>query len=40
MQNIWQTLYLATIVGWAFYREWPWTHTIFIVLHGLVFLVG
>ncbi|KAK4574140.1 Sterol O-acyltransferase 2 (Sterol-ester synthase 2) [Recurvomyces mirabilis] len=39
LQNIWQTGYLAGLVGWAYFREWPWTHTIFAVLHGLVFLM-
>lgn len=39
IQNIWQSLYLAAVVGWTYYREWPWTHTIFAVLHGLVFLM-
>ncbi|EMC95772.1 hypothetical protein BAUCODRAFT_71776 [Baudoinia panamericana UAMH 10762] len=39
VQNVWQTVYLASVVGWAYFREWPWTHTIFAVLHGLVFLM-
>lgn len=39
IQNIWQTLYLAGFVGWCYYRDWPWTHTVFIVLHCLVFLM-
>jgi sterol O-acyltransferase len=39
IQNIWQTLYLAACVGWTYYRDWPWTHTIFIVLHCLVFVM-
>ena len=39
IQNIWQTFYLFAVVGWTLYREWPWTHTIFIVLHGIVFLM-
>lgn len=39
LQNIWQSLYLAAIVGWTYFREWPWTHSVFIVLHGLVFLM-
>ncbi|KAI7510497.1 acyl-CoA/sterol acyltransferase [Hortaea werneckii] len=39
IQNVWQTLYLGSVVGWAYFREWPWTHTIFAVLHGLVFLM-
>ncbi len=39
IQNIWQSFYLGAIVGWTFYRNWPWTHTIFIVLHAMVFLM-
>lgn len=39
IENIWQSFYIAGFVGWTFYRDWPWTHTIFIVLHGMVFLM-
>lgn len=39
IQNIWQTSFLAAVVGWNVYRDWPWTHTIFIVLHAVVFLM-
>lgn len=39
VQNIWQSAYLAAVIGWTYFREWPWTHTIFVVLHGLVFLM-
>ncbi|TKA23157.1 hypothetical protein B0A50_07187 [Salinomyces thailandicus] len=39
IQNLWQSLYLGSLVGWAYFREWPWTHTIFAVLHGLVFVM-
>ncbi|KAK1811587.1 Sterol O-acyltransferase 2 (Sterol-ester synthase 2) [Friedmanniomyces endolithicus] len=39
VQNVWQSVYLASVVGWAYFRDWPWTHTIFAVLHGLVFLM-
>ena len=39
IQNLWQTAYIGGCVGWTFYRDWPWTHTIFIVLHGMVFLM-
>lgn len=39
LQNLWQTFYLGAVVGWSFYREWPWTHSIFIVLHGLIFVM-
>lgn len=39
IQNLWQTAYLGAVIGWTYFREWPWTHTIFAVLHGLVFLM-
>ena len=39
LEHLWQAGYLVAVVGWTFYREWPWTHTIFIVLHCLVFLM-
>ncbi|GIZ48877.1 hypothetical protein CKM354_001192000 [Cercospora kikuchii] len=39
IQNIWQAVYLGAVIAFAYYREWPWTHTIFVVLHGLVFLM-
>jgi sterol O-acyltransferase len=39
VQNIWQSFFLAAILAWTWYRDWPWTHTIFIVLHTLVFVM-
>ena len=39
IQNVWQSLWLFAVVGFTWYREWPWTHTIFFVLHGLIFLM-
>ncbi|THW51754.1 acyl-CoA/sterol acyltransferase [Aureobasidium pullulans] len=39
IQNIWQTFFLGSVVWWMFYREWPWSHTIFMVLHTMVFLM-
>ncbi|KAF2835585.1 hypothetical protein M501DRAFT_941640 [Patellaria atrata CBS 101060] len=39
IQNAWQTLYLGAVLGWTLYRNWPWTHTVFIVLHCLVFIM-
>ena len=39
VQNLWQSMYLAAVIGWSYYREWPWTHSTFIALHGLVFLM-
>ncbi|KZF20125.1 MBOAT-domain-containing protein [Xylona heveae TC161] len=39
IQNIWQTLYLAGVIGWSSFRDWPWTHTVFIVMHCLAMLM-
>jgi sterol O-acyltransferase len=39
IQNLWQTFYLFAVIGWTWYREWPWTHTVFVVLHGLTFIM-
>lgn len=39
LQNLWQTFYLFAVLGWAQYREWPWTHAVFIVLHCIAMLM-
>ena len=39
VQNVWQTLYVAGFIGWTQLRDWPWSHTVFFVLHGLVMLM-
>ncbi|KAI9736816.1 MAG: acyl-CoA/sterol acyltransferase [Claussenomyces sp. TS43310] len=39
IQSVWQILYTAAFISWTLYREWPWTHTVFFVLHGLVMLM-
>ncbi|ERT01868.1 hypothetical protein HMPREF1624_00162 [Sporothrix schenckii ATCC 58251] len=39
VQNIWQTMYVALFIGWTQLRDWPWSHTVFFVLHGLVMLM-
>jgi len=39
IQNVWQSVFLASVIGWTYYRDWPWTHTIFIILHTIVFLM-
>jgi len=39
IQNIWQTAYLGSIIAWTWYRDWPWTHSIFIVLHALAYIM-
>jgi sterol O-acyltransferase len=32
-------VFVAGVVGLPVWREWPWTHTVFFVLHGLVMLM-
>ncbi|OQD70142.1 hypothetical protein PENDEC_c026G05809 [Penicillium decumbens] len=39
LQNIWQMTYLAGFSWWTYHRDWPWTHTVFIVLHCLTMLM-
>ncbi|XXH03593.1 fimbrin [Hypoxylon texense] len=39
LTGIWQTLFIAGVVGLTLVRDWPWTHTVFFVLHGIVMLM-
>ncbi|KAL3424372.1 Sterol O-acyltransferase 2 [Phlyctema vagabunda] len=39
LQSVWELFYLIAFVGWTLFREWPWTHTVFFVLHGLIMLM-
>ncbi|KAJ4415268.1 Sterol O-acyltransferase 2 (Sterol-ester synthase 2) [Gnomoniopsis sp. IMI 355080] len=39
LQNIWQTIFVFANIGWTQLREWPWSHTVFFVLHTLVMLM-
>ncbi|KAH8671073.1 MBOAT family protein [Xylariales sp. PMI_506] len=39
IQNIWQTVFIGCVVGLTLLRDWPWTHTVYFVLHGLVMLM-
>ncbi|KAK7969387.1 MBOAT family protein [Apiospora saccharicola] len=39
IQNIWQSLFIGGVIGFPLLRDWPWTHTVFFVLHGLVMLM-
>ncbi|KAL9108559.1 MAG: hypothetical protein Q9227_006645 [Pyrenula ochraceoflavens] len=38
-QNIWQTFYLAATLYWTRYRQWPWTHRVFLALHCIAMLM-
>jgi sterol O-acyltransferase len=39
LTKAWQFCFLSGTVGWAFFREWEWPQTVFIVLHCLVLLM-
>lgn len=39
IQNIWQTMFIGGTIGWTQLRQWPWSHTVFFVLHSLVMLM-
>lgn len=39
IQSLWQTFFTLTVIWVTFWREWPWTHTVFIVLHVFVLLM-
>ncbi|KAF7549012.1 hypothetical protein G7Z17_g6697 [Cylindrodendrum hubeiense] len=39
VQHILQTIFIVAVVGLTLWRDWPWTHTVFFVLHGIVMLM-
>ncbi|KAK4239945.1 hypothetical protein C8A03DRAFT_42487 [Achaetomium macrosporum] len=39
LTGVWQTMFIAGVVGLTMLRDWPWTHTVYFVLHGLVMLM-
>ncbi|KAF2269132.1 MBOAT-domain-containing protein [Lojkania enalia] len=39
IQSIWQILFISGTIWFSFYREWPWTHTVFIFLHNFIYLM-
>ncbi|KAL8390126.1 hypothetical protein RB595_009304 [Gaeumannomyces hyphopodioides] len=39
IQNVWQTLFIAGVVILTLVRNWPWSHTVFFVIHGIVMLM-
>jgi len=39
IQSLWQTFFTLMIIWVTFWREWPWTHTVFIVMHVFVLLM-
>ncbi|KAJ0119110.1 MBOAT family protein [Diaporthe amygdali] len=39
LQNVWQTTFIGSTIGWTQLRQWPWSHTVFFVMHSLVMLM-
>ncbi|KAL6707569.1 Sterol O-acyltransferase 2 (Sterol-ester synthase 2) [Coniothyrium glycines] len=39
IQSVWQAVYTCTVIWITFWRDWPWTHSVFIVLHVFVLLM-
>ncbi|KAK7429673.1 Sterol O-acyltransferase 2 (Sterol-ester synthase 2) [Neonectria magnoliae] len=39
VQHLWQTSFFVGVIGLTLWRDWPWTHTVFFVLHGIVMLM-
>lgn len=39
VQNVWQTIFIGANIGWTQLRAWPWSHTVFFVLHTLIMLM-
>ncbi|KAF2876583.1 sterol o-acyltransferas-like protein 2 [Massariosphaeria phaeospora] len=39
IQSVWQIFFTGSVIWISFYRDWPWTHTVFIVLHDFVLLM-
>ena len=37
--QIWQTTFIGAVVGTTLVRDWPWTHTVYFVLHGIVMIM-
>lgn len=38
-EQLWQAMFIGGIIGLPLVRDWPWTHTVFFVLHGLIMLM-
>ncbi|KAL2262891.1 hypothetical protein VTK26DRAFT_9096 [Humicola hyalothermophila] len=39
VQSVWQVMFIGGVIGLPLVRDWPWTHTVFFVLHGMVMLM-
>jgi sterol O-acyltransferase len=39
IQSLWEIIFTVAFIWISFYREWSWTHTVFIVMHDFVLLM-
>jgi len=39
IQSVWQMVFTATFIWITFFRDWTWTHTVFIVMHDFALLM-
>jgi sterol O-acyltransferase len=39
IQSVWQMVFTATFIWITFFRDWTWTHTVFLVMHDIVLLM-
>jgi sterol O-acyltransferase len=39
IQNLWQTIFIGSAIGWTHLRQWPWSHTVYFVMHSIVMLM-
>ncbi|KAF7508347.1 hypothetical protein GJ744_009338 [Endocarpon pusillum] len=39
VQNTWQLVFLVAYLAFPVYRNWPWTHSVFITLHCITMLM-
>jgi sterol O-acyltransferase len=39
VQSVWQMFFTASFIWFTFFRDWSWTHTVFIVLHDFILLM-
>ncbi|KAF2687622.1 sterol o-acyltransferas-like protein 2 [Lentithecium fluviatile CBS 122367] len=39
VQSVWQMFFTAAFIWITFFRDWSWTHTVFIVMHDFILLM-
>lgn len=39
LQSVWEVVFVGAAIELTLVRDWPWTHTVFFVMHGIVMLM-